>query len=179
MTTLPTKFATKVIPDGDKLRGGYYTPQPLARFVAAWVAEAGPKVLEPSCGDGAILQHLADMGTPTGIELLSSEATKASAVSGVDVVNDDFFSWFSKSKHETFDGVAGNPPYIRYGSWGEVYRDGAFELMRAEGFKPTRLTNAWLPFVVAALVAARDGGRIGLVLPAELLQVGYAAPLRA
>ncbi len=51
--------------------------------------------------------------------------------------------------------------------------------MRAEGLAPSRLTNAWVPFVVAAVVAAKQGGRIGLVVPAELLQVGYAALLRS
>ncbi|HWS92137.1 MAG TPA: class I SAM-dependent methyltransferase, partial [Mycobacterium sp.] len=52
------------------------------------------------------------------------------------------------------------------------------ELMRREGLRPSRLTNAWVPFVVASTVLVRDGGRVGLVLPAELLQVGYAAQLR-
>jgi len=54
----------------------------------------------------------------------------------------------------------------------------ALEVMRREGLRPTRLTNAWVPFVVASTVLVRDGGRVGLVLPAELLQVTYAAPLR-
>ena len=45
--------------------------------------------------------------------------------------------------------------------------------------KPNKLTNAWVPFVVASVVACRDGGRLGLVIPgAELMQVGYAAELR-
>ena len=50
--------------------------------------------------------------------------------------------------------------------------------MRAEGLHPTRLTNAWLPFVVASTLALKPGGRLALVLPAELLQVNYAAELR-
>ena len=50
--------------------------------------------------------------------------------------------------------------------------------MRRAGLRPTKLTNAWVPFVVASTTLVRDGGRVGLVLPAELLQVGYAAQLR-
>nr|MDT0666754.1 class I SAM-dependent methyltransferase [Micromonospora sp. DSM 115978] len=91
----------------------------------------------------------------------------------------DFFDWFDQSRHGAFDGVAGNPPYIRFGSWDEAHRGPALELMRGLGMRPTRLTNAWVPFVVASLLAVRVGGRVGLVLPAELLQVGYAAQLRA
>ena len=95
------------------------------------------------------------------------------------MVRSDFFEWFGRDRFSTFDGVAGNPPYIRFGSWEEAHRARAFALMRHEGLNPTRLTNAWVPFVVAALLAVRTGGHVGLVLPAELLQVGYAAPLRS
>jgi hypothetical protein len=51
--------------------------------------------------------------------------------------------------------------------------------MRDAGLKPTKLTNAWVPFVVASALALKDGGRLGMVVPAELLQVTYAAELRA
>src|SRR5204863_39727 len=37
-----------------KLRGGYYTPPDLAKFLARWVMGITPNhILEPSCGDGA------------------------------------------------------------------------------------------------------------------------------
>jgi adenine-specific DNA methylase len=172
-------FAAKAAPADDKLRGGYYTPEPLARFVAEWVGAAGPRLLEPSCGDGAILKHLAQHGDATGIELFPEEAHKARTGADARVIVSDFFNWLTPARHGTFDGVAGNPPFIRFGSWEEQYRALAFELMRAQGLRPSRLTNAWLPFVVASLVAVRTGGRVGLVLPAELLQVSYAAELRA
>lgn len=172
-------FAAKAAPSNEKLRGGYYTPQPLARFVADWVAHAGSDLLEPACGDGAILQFLATHGNAIGVELFPFEAEAARELTGAHVENADFFSWFEAQHHGSFDGVAGNPPYIRYGSWEERYRARAFDLMREQGLNPTRLTNAWLPFIVASLVAVRQGGRVGLVVPAELLQVGYAAELRA
>ena len=172
-------FAAKAVPSNEKLRGGYYTPEPIARFVASWVAEAGPELLEPACGDGEILQFLAVNGNATGVELFPLEAEAARERTGARVIDGDFFEWFGPDKHGAFDGVAGNPPYIRFGSWEEQYRERAFHLMRSQGLNPTRLTNAWLPFVVASLVAVREGGKVGLVIPAELLQVGYAAQLRA
>jgi adenine-specific DNA-methyltransferase len=51
--------------------------------------------------------------------------------------------------------------------------------MRKAGLSPNRLTNAWVPFVVAASLALKPDGRLAMVLPAELLQVNYAAELRA
>ncbi|QOC94064.1 N-6 DNA methylase [Micromonospora craniellae] len=175
------RFPGKTQPDADKLRGGYYTPDSLARAVATWVAEAGPRLLEPSCGDGQILRQLVREAGPEqvlGVELLPEEA-EAARKCGASVITSDFFTWFTPSDYGSFDGAAGNPPFIRFGNWREAEREPALDLMREQGLPTSRLTNAWLPFVVASLVAVRQGGRIGLVLPAELLQVGYAAPLRS
>lgn len=173
-------FASKPTASAEKLRGGYYTPQPIAEFVGRWAAQAGEKRLEPSCGDGAILQELSADGSEevVGVELVDSEAVKARSKTAGVVLESDFFAWFTSERHESFDAVAGNPPYIHFGSWLEEHRAGAFELMIGQGLKPSRLTNAFVPFVVASVVAVRPGGRIALVLPAELLQVGYASELR-
>lgn len=176
-------FATAAVPSAEKLRGGYYTPAPIARFLANWVSGAGPRLLEPSCGDGSILSELTSSrrdASVLGVELDAREAEKATrAVPGAEVVLEDLFAWFSAAEIGAWDGVAGNPPFIRYQHWTEGTRENAFMLMRSVGLRPTRLTNAWVPFTVASALTLREGGRLGLVLPAELLQVGYAAELRA
>jgi adenine-specific DNA methylase len=167
-------------PTAEKLRGGYYTPAPLAEFLAEWVGGADSRVLEPSCGDGAILGALPAGAEVVGIEIEPGEAVKAAAANpAAAVVQADFFEWFTAAEHGAWDGVAGNPPFIRFGSWADPSRALALELMREAGLRPTKLTNAWVPFVVAATMALRPGGRLGLVVPAELLQVNYAAELRA
>ncbi|OBK51958.1 class I SAM-dependent methyltransferase [Mycobacterium kubicae] len=170
-----TTFAGKTPASADKVRGGYYTPAPVARFLADWVCQAGPRVLEPSCGDGRILRELAARShCAHGVELDGQEAAKARRFAAVDT--QDFFTWVPNGGG--WDGVAGNPPYIRFGNWAPEQREPALALLDREGLRPTRLTNAWVPFVVASTRLVRDGGRVGLVLPAELLQVGYAAQLR-
>ena len=171
------RFAGKAAASAEKARGGYYTPVPVARFLARWVREAGPRIVEPSCGDGAILRELAALGGRVhGVELVAEEAAKAREFAPVDAAN--LFTWLATAEPGGWDGVAGNPPYIRFGNWASEQRDPALELLRGEGLRPTRLTNAWVPFVVASSILVRDGGRVGLVLPAELLQVTYAAQLR-
>ena len=170
-------FAGKTAASADKVRGGYYTPAAVARFLARWVRAAGPKILEPSCGDGAMLRELAALTNQAhGVELVAHEAAKSRAFAPVDTEN--LFTWLCNTEAGGWDAVAGNPPYIRFGNWASDQREPALELMRRTGLRPTRLTNAWVPFVVASTVMARDGGRVGLVLPAELLQVTYAAQLR-
>ena len=179
MAWVPT-FASKRAASSDKLRGGYYTPEPVARFLAEWVATAGPRVLEPSCGDGAILRQLPDSAAITAIELEAVEAAKArQAVPAANVIEHDFFAWFSAGELGRWDGVVGNPPFIRFQHWTEPTRSLAFDVMRTAGLRPTKLTNAWVPFVVASALALRQGGRLAIVVPAELLQVTYAAQLRA
>ena len=170
-------FAGKTAASADKVRGGYYTPVPVARFLADWVGQAGPRILEPSCGDGRILRELAARSDQVhGVELVAHEAAKSRQFAPVDAEN--LFTWLADTEAARWDGVAGNPPYIRFGNWAAEQRDPALELMRRQGLRPSKLTNAWVPFVVASTVVVRDGGRVGLVLPAELLQVGYAAQLR-
>lgn len=186
--------------DSDKLRGGYYTSSEVAAWLCAWAIRS-PKnrVLEPSCGNGVFLEAAANRyvelgaGSPTianhliGIEILATEAARARAklkgllgprARGV-VETSDFFAWSQRSKQPAFDAVVGNPPFIRYQTFPEPHRSRAMAIMVEQGLSPNRLTNIWVPFVVAAVSSLRPGGRLALVLPAELLQVTYAAQLRS
>jgi adenine-specific DNA methylase len=174
-----SSFPLANAPTAQKLRGGYYTPPQIAEFLAQWVSAAGPRVIEPSCGDGAILRNLPSTADVVGIECFPEEARKARlSAPAATVVDSDFFEWLDADSYGSYDGVVGNPPFIRYQHWTEPTRTMAFDVMRDVGMKPTKLTNAWVPFVVAAARLLRTGGRLAMVVPAELLQVTYAAELR-
>lgn len=168
-----------------KLRGGYYTPEPITEALAAWaVQKPTDRVLEPSAGDGAfvlpVVRRLGRGGRLDAIELYGEEASKIRERRSprVAVSIGDAFSLYGSSHEGAYDSVVGNPPFIRYQSWPEIYRAQAFRIMRDAGLSPNRLTNAWVPFVVLATRALNGEGRLAMVLPAELLQVSYAAELR-
>jgi adenine-specific DNA-methyltransferase len=186
--------------DKDKLRGGYYTSAQVAEWLCEWaIQSADDTVLEPSCGDGAFLlaaaQRLLSLGaTPgriprrlTGVEIIAAEANAATErlrthlgkAADKIVCNSDFFGWWQGTQQPAFDVIVGNPPFIRYQSFPEPHRARAMAIMGEQGLKPNRLTNIWVPFVVAATASLKPGGRLALVLPAELLQVTYAAQLRS
>ena len=179
----------KAIDGYDKLRGGYYTPADIADFIVKWaVRNADDRILEPSCGDGsfmaAVRKHSIQNGFENanhvlGVELESTEAQKA-AQYGYDIVNDDFFTYYLQNIEggRTFDIIVGNPPFIRYQNFDEKYRVVAFDLMKKHGFHPNRLTNIWMPFLLLSCEALSSNGRIGMVIPAELFQVDYAAEAR-
>lgn len=168
----------------NKLRGGYYTPSPIADALSRWaITPATRRVLEPSAGDGSFVRSAACRLSPEGeiqaVELFSSEADKIREIGDprIRVVTGDVFAWYFKNR-ASFDVILGNPPFIRYQNFPEAHRQTGFALMQGAGLRPNRLTNAWVPFVVLAAEALRPGGRLAMVLPAELLQVSYAAQLR-
>lgn len=184
-----------------KLRGGYYTPKPIADFLAHWAIQtSSSQVLEPSCGDGALLQAAAktliELGTTKnelihllhGIEIDPIEARKAienidaftSLTAPISIHNGDFFAYCDThlSEKRYFDAIIGNPPFIRYQNFPEEQRNIAFYLMQRASLHPTRLTNAWAPFLVASTLLLKEDGRLAMVIPAELLQVNYASELR-
>lgn len=183
--------------DFDKLRGGYYTPSPIAKFICSWtIQNDNDLVLEPSCGDGnfieAAIKRFNELGVNgnnlngkiKGIELIPEEAQKAVkraanfGLNGDAIVNNDFFNFITNQKNITYNSIIGNPPFIRYQNFPPKHRDIAIKMMEDLGLKPNRLTNIWVPFLVICSSLLAEGGRLGMVIPAELFQVKYAEQTR-
>jgi hypothetical protein len=57
-------------------------------------------------------------------------------------------------------------------------RDLAMSLLEQWGWAPSRAMNVWAYFLAASLSVLRPGGRLAMVIPAELLQANYARELR-
>lgn len=176
----------------EKLRGGYYTPHDLATFLVRWIENASPsQVLEPSCGDGVFLDALGkrNFSRPVlGFELDEVEAKKAKdraasvGLSNVDIQASDFLGWALKamdSKTERFDAVIGNPPFIRYQYLPSLFQDRAQAIFEKLGCKFTKHTNAWVSFILASFELLRPGGRLAMVVPAEIIHVMHAQSLRS
>jgi adenine-specific DNA-methyltransferase len=176
-----------------KARGAFFTPNALCRYVADWaIRAAGDHVLEPSCGEAAFLlaadERLdalaratgASRGRLHGIELHESSAREAerlvrAAGHSVHVQVSDFFLVTATG---TYDAVVGNPPYVRYQDFSGVARSRGREAALRAGVALTGLASSWAAFAVHAALFLKPGGRLGLVLPAELLTVNYAAGVR-
>jgi adenine-specific DNA methylase len=165
-----------------KLRGGYYTPDDLARFLTRWVRPApGDKVLEPSCGDGAFFPGLQGTGAKvTAFELEPEEAAKAigRGLPSCTVHNADFLGWALETKGGQFDAVVGNPPFIRYQYLPAAFQANAERVFARLNCAFTKHTNAWVPFILAAMDQLRPGGRLAMVVPSEIVHVMHAQSLR-
>lgn len=172
-----------------KARGAFFTPDAIAEFIVEWAVRTGDdRILEPSAGDAAFLvpavRALKRRGTDVP-EVHGVEIHPASAAQGEHRIRDaggtphltvaDFFD------HEapgTFDAVVGNPPFIRYQDFSGDARAKARAAALRAGVGISGLASSWAAFVVHATRFLAPGGRLGFVLPAELLSVNYAAPVR-
>lgn len=145
-------------------------------------------MLEPSAGEAAFLisavERLKELGNSVpavdGVEIHppSAEAAHAliNAAGGTAIMTvSDFFMVEASA---TFDAIIGNPPFIRYQDWTGAQRDRARFAALQQGVALTGLSSSWAAFVAHSAGFLKPGGRLGLVLPAELLSVNYAAPIR-
>ena len=176
-----------------KLRGGYYTPLDLAEFLVRWVKDIEPKtLLEPSCGDGVFFSALAEVGgfqqtDVTSFEINVDEAKKARRLVrdlrlSATIRADDFLKWAVDHLDDPmlrFDAVVGNPPFVRYQYLPEKFQQRAELIFGRLNQQFTKHTNAWVPFVMASLSMLRPGGRLAMVLPAEIIHVTHAQSLRS
>lgn len=175
-----------------KARGAYFTPPAITTFIASWaVRTAKDRILEPSCGEADFLlaagSRLRALGAGLfageelhGVEVHEPSARIAEArmrAAGL-VANIRVANFFDLAPVETYDAVIGNPPYIRYQAFSGEARVKALRAALRAGVRLNGLASSWAAFVIHATSFLREGGRLGLVLPAELLTVKYASQVR-
>lgn len=180
-------------PELRKARGAFFTPPEVARYVCEWAVRLPTDVVyEPSCGEADFLlaagRRLVELGAKQvdGALLRGAELHQASAYSalaelhavsmsaGIDVA--DFFD--VELRDGSYDAVVGNPPYVRYQAFhGEARAKAQRAALRA-GVRLSGLASSWAAFTVRSAQLAKPNGRLGLVLPAELLSTNYAGSVR-
>lgn len=177
-----------------KARGAFFTPPDLARFIADWaVAKSSDRILEPSVGEGVFLEFVAERLVALGasvediehniqaFELFdqsarSTESLMASKGYSISVNNVDFLA---ESPEPEYSAVLGNPPYVRYRSVDKKQQRAIDAIAESSKISISPQASIWMPFVIHSASFLKEGGRMGFVLPAELLSVNYAATLRS
>lgn len=175
-----------------KARGAFFTPDVVAGYLAEWaVRSPADAVLEPSCGEaifllavGRRLRQLGADGRLVG-QLHGAELHVASAKRALALLNETDLEaeisvgdFLKADPHPRYDAVVGNPPYVRYQSFSGESRAAAKQAAMRAGVALTNLASSWAAFTVHSALHVKRGGRLGLVLPAEMLSVNYAAPVR-
>ena len=163
--------------------GAFYTAEPVARTIIKWaVRNPNDSVLDPSCGDGVFLssavRHFEGMGSKDpeiwGIDV-NEDALQSVKVRlpKSRLLKADFFST-KPGDIPFFNAVIGNPPFIRYQTFNGSSRSSALARAEEAGVHLPKLSSSWAPFLVHAVAFLRKGGRLGMVVPAELGHAQYA-----
>lgn len=175
-----------------KARGAFFTPGTITEFIAEWaIRDADDLVLEPSTGDAAFLVSAVERlrqldGRPAisprvdGVEIHPHSARVAhcrvkEAGGTAKITISDFFH---VDPRPDYSAVIGNPPYIRYQDFTGESRSRSRKAALKVGVSLTALASSWAAFTVHSALFLKPGGRMGLVLPAELLSVNYASAVR-
>lgn len=165
----------------NKLRGGFYSPDPLVdvcldRVLDLLNGRDRVTVLEPSAGDGGFIRGLdrhpvgMQVKSITAVELLSEEAAKADGALqrsrlGGNVVNGSALAPGTVSGPH--DVAVGNPPFVRFQFVSDEDRRYADALGANIGIPFSGVSNLWIPVFLSALNSLRDGGVFAFIVPAE------------
>lgn len=183
-----------------KARGAFFTPPAIADFLARWaIRSPDARVLDPTCGEAVFLLAAAErlrrlQATPeaiagqlTGVDLHqpsldASRALLGDEGAGSRFVRSDFFDLPTPAQIGDRigwqDAVIGNPPFVRYQEHrGDTRRRSATAAL-AQGVRLSGMASSWAASLVHASAFLNPTGRLAMVLPAELLTVQYAEPVR-
>ena len=165
--------------------GQFFTPEPIARFMAESVLDVDPRsVLDPGVGGGVLLHAIGTEPKRFGCDIDGEAvrlAHKSLAVQGgdIEIVEGDFLNldrWpFSAND---FDAVIANPPYIRHHNLSPQHKALAKHYGRVLGTNVSALSGSYVYFFLEALLRLREGGRLVFITPAEFLDVRYGSVVK-
>ena len=173
-------------PEGEKItsNGIFYTPDEVASYLATEAFKHLPqkkmRVLDPSCGDGALLRAAANACNNT--------QSKATRFVGCDLFQPlswphdqrftlhqcDFFDLPTTSR---FDVIITNPPYIQYGKLKADKRERYYNTL-AKPQKLPKNIDLWTYFLLKSLDHLKTDGAVAAVVPWSLIEAKYSHGFR-
>jgi adenine-specific DNA methylase len=184
-----------------KARGAFFTPEPIAEYLARWAVGGNPdaKVLDPTCGEAVFLltagRELRRLGAQPGdmrhqifgIDVHQGsldnayEVLRAEGLDGT-LIEADAFAVPTPDQLDAqvpyLDAVLGNPPFVRYQQHIGNARRRSLAAALKQGVRLNGLASSWAALLVHSTAFLKPEGRLAMVVPAELLTVGYAEPIR-
>src|SRR6266508_777382 len=184
-----------------KARGAFFTPPAIADYLAKFAVADNPeaRVFDPTCGEAVFLlaagRRLRELGrSPAdlqhqlyGVDLHQESLTAAQELLGrvgldAHLLAMDFFTMHSPDQLDCplpeMDAIIGNPPFIRYQEHVGGARKASLHAALSQGVRLSGLASSWAASLVHACSFLKRDGRLTMVLPAELLTVNYAEPVR-
>ncbi|MGB6544284.1 MAG: N-6 DNA methylase, partial [Candidatus Acidiferrales bacterium] len=174
--------------ESPKTLGTYYTHSQIADFLVGWaVRTRHDRVFDPSFGGGVFLRSACKRlrtlgGDPStnvlGVEIdervhrcIADKLFDEFNIESENLVHSDFFALPAATFHG-ISAIVGNPPFIRYQRFSGETRSRGLLRAREAGVKISELASSWAPFLIHSASLLAVGGRLAMVVPAE---IGHAS----
>lgn len=155
--------------------GQFYTPQPIAKFMAEWVLKNNNgELLDPAVGLGVFLLEAKKIRSDvkmTAFEIDDKTVVKLNELCkfNFDLYQTDYLSYFSDEK---YSAIICNPPYNKFQQinnrvkYNKVFSD-------KYGVKLSGYSNLYIYFLIKSINELKEGGRCCYIIPYEFLNTGY------
>lgn len=176
-----------------KALGAYYTDAQVAEFLVWWaIRSPDERVLDPSFGGGVFLRaackRLRELGGNPSDQVFGVEIDERVHLRIADKLADEFgvrrrnlilSNCFDLNRDAIRDVkvIVGNPPFIRYHRFSGDVRRRALSRAAEQGVRLSELSSSWAPFLVHSSSILSEGGRLAMVVPAEIGHAAYARPI--
>ena len=158
--------------DTIKNRGAVFTPDRIAKYMCGYIDNRKKHtVLEPSCGHGALLEHISTKHDVTAVDINKNYIAHCKgAYPNVNYVAQNFIDFETQDR---YDYIVGNPPYVKVQNLSVATRR---RLRKAYPAFLRGNTNLYVYFVLKCLDLLKDDDVLVFVCPNGFL---HSKSLRA
>ncbi len=161
--------------------GQFFTPTPIARFMAQWILRPGEskKVLDPATGMGVFIKSILEISENARIDafdidkhilMICNDSIKK--LTGRDNVTLYCKDYMTSGWGVKYDGVICNPPYMRFQNYDN--KDIIIEVVKNNlKIHLSGLTNLYTLFLLKSLSELKEDGRMTYIIPSEFLNSNY------
>jgi adenine-specific DNA-methyltransferase len=180
-------YTASVVNSHRKMFGQFFTPAPVAEFMAQWIV-GNPScrtVLDPAVGLGMLFRAILKIAKPadyefSGYDLDATILDRATPLFAhfkdvnIELRNQDYLfnDWSGK-----YDGIICNPPYFKY----RDYKNRAasrHEFKTRLGMNLSGFTNIYTMFMLKSVVQLAPQGRAAYLVPFEFLNSDYGTTIK-
>lgn len=162
----------------------FFTPKPIADFMASWVMEGHKRtrVLEPAYGLGVFSRSILQLAPDSHITAYDIDphiyrtATKNLQQAGITNINLHNDNYITADDSESYDAIICNPPYLKFHDYDNTLL--VPTVNKLLGTHLTRFTNLYTLFLLKALHQLTPGGRCAFIIPSEFLNADYGVEVK-
>jgi len=175
------EYATNISSEHMKILGQFFTPFPIAQFMAKWIT-SNPQcntILDPAVGLGVFFRAILKEADVTSYQLIGYDVDpqvlkKAKILfqgyeDSIRLINRDYMfnDWNNR-----YDGIICNPPYQRFQNY-KNRNEILAEFQSRLGLALSGLTNLHTLFLLKSVNQLSENGRAAYILPSEFLNADY------